>query len=271
MRKLNENASQFAHFVVALFPDKRIAFTAMSPAQLLDTVFDARTSPTYQTLLPWVIGSPRFRTFVETYHDKIRKKVRTAQVDEGLADLEAELAVAALLLRDRRLVVEYEKLGVGKQRTPDLTVTFKTHTQFHVEVTRPRISAQESNTELDPFLFKLASTLCTKLGQLPSSAANLVALVGNDSQVTTEMVAAAMQILHQRADQQDDGFFHRRGLDGARHFHRQQSRLSAILLCSLQTGAPHVAGLWLNPQAKHPLSPALQNLLRSLVCSPRLC
>ncbi|HMN29865.1 MAG TPA: hypothetical protein PKE45_17065 [Caldilineaceae bacterium] len=231
---------------------------------LTDLVSDEH-HPLARHVALWSDASPRFRTFVETYRDKIRKKVRTTSEVDALADIEAELAIAALLLRDRRLTIEYEKLGVGNARAPDLTVTFKTHTLCHVEVTRLRSVQPAANDVAEAQIQKLASTLCDKLGQLPPSAANLMAVAAEPGQCSVEMFTAAMQRLRQQAERKNNEFFRQCGLQDVRHFHRQQPRLSGILLCWLQPPACQAAGLWLNPQTKHPLPAALQTLLRGLV------
>src|SRR5438552_12518621 len=86
---------------------------------------------------PWLVASPRFRAFAETYRDKIRKKARGLRDDEGLRDLAFELAVALRLLEERRFALEYESYGVG-QRAPDFRVTSRSGWRFNVEVGRWR-------------------------------------------------------------------------------------------------------------------------------------
>ncbi len=93
----------------------------------------------------WIISSRRFKAFVEMYRDKIRKKLRNVRDEEGYRDLQAELATAHLLLQERRFAVEYEPLGIGKQRGPDFAVIFKSHLRFNVEVTRLRGGEVRSN------------------------------------------------------------------------------------------------------------------------------
>lgn len=213
-------------------------------------------------MAPWVVAAPRFHAFVETYRDKIRKKVRTAQADGGLDDVLAELAVAALLLRDRRLAVEYEKLGVGKQRAPDLTAIFKTHTPFHVEVTRLRSPGADGAGEREAFVQKMAMTILGKLGQLQPSGINLLAFVLDEDSAGNHEIQAAIERLQQHAVQKDDAFFARRGLTNSRHFQRQQQRLSGIILCTtLSPTGPRLTTLWLNPQARHPVPAELKRRL----------
>src|SRR5438445_7548978 len=89
---------------------------------------------------PWLLASPRFRTFAETYRDKIRKKARGLRDDEARRDVAFELAVAVHLLEERRFAIEYESYGVS-ERAPDFRVTFRSGLRFNVEVRRMRESS----------------------------------------------------------------------------------------------------------------------------------
>jgi hypothetical protein len=203
----------------------------------------------------WVQESPRFRAFAETYRDKIRKKVRGITEAEGYSDLQAELATAYFLVLERRFVVEYEKYGVGKQRGPDFSITYKTHIRFDVEVTRLRGSLAGGAT---PEQGKLVNTLCAKLEQLPPSMINILVLAADDAPYSGEDMEIGLRLLQERAERKDDEFFVRRGFLGARDFLRHYSRLSAIRL--IAPGEPPV--LRLQPQARHPLPPDLATILR---------
>src|SRR5215210_362300 len=110
----------------------------MPASDLIPYIFSNTRLPLAVQFAHWVNSSPRFRQFAETYRDKIRRKVRGITEAEGYADLQAELATAYFLVLERRFMVEYEKYGVGKQRGPDFSITYKTHTRFDVEVTRVR-------------------------------------------------------------------------------------------------------------------------------------
>jgi hypothetical protein len=231
---------------------------------LLVYTFGDMHLPLADSLSIWLSASARFYDFFATYRDKIRKKVRTSQDVDSLYDLQAELAVAYLLLQDRRCTVEYEKHGVGRQRAPDLTVIFKSHTPFNVEVTRLRSSLAAADLQADK-PSKLVNTLCDKLGQLPPSVINLLALVANAELYTSEDIRKAFQTLHAQAAAKDDTFFARRNLTDVRQFHRQQQRLSAVWLCAMHSDEPlRITDLWLNPQARHPLSKELKNLFGAL-------
>src|SRR5438132_9952705 len=144
----------------------------MSASDLLPYIFTNTRLPFAVQFAHWVQSSPRFRVFAETYRDKIRKKVRTITEAEGYRDLQAELETAYFLAQERRFLVEYEKYGVGKQRGPDFSVTYKTHVRFDVEVTRLR--GGEAGAAPEPS--KLVNTLCAKLVQLPASMINVLVL-----------------------------------------------------------------------------------------------
>jgi hypothetical protein len=240
-------------------PNVKLDQLSMPASDLLSYIFSNTRLPLAVQFAHWVASSPRFRAFAETYRDKIRKKVRTITDSEGYSDLQAELATAYFLVQERRFSVEYEKYGVGKQRGPDFSVTYKTHIRFDVEVTRLR-AGQAGTT---PELGKLANTLCVKLVQLPASIINILVLVAGpelakETPYRGDELAGALRLLQQRAERKDDEFFTRRGFLGARDFLRHCSRLSAIRLVA--PDAPPV--LWLHPQARHPLPPDLANILR---------
>src|SRR3990172_7973510 len=105
---------------------------------LLDYIFDGKKPALYPEFEGWVRGSRRFKAFAASYRGKIRSKLKNVRDEGGMKDLRAELETAALLLGEERFTLEYEKYAASKQRGPDFTVTFKTHTPFNVEVRRIR-------------------------------------------------------------------------------------------------------------------------------------
>lgn len=238
----------------------------MPASDLLPYIFTNTRLPLAVQFATWVQASPRFRAFAETYRDKIRKKVRGITDAEGYRDLRAELATAYFLVLERRFVVEYEKYGVGKQRGPDFSITYKTHIRFDVEVTRLRGGQAGASPEPG----KLVNTLCAKLEQLPPSMINILVLAADDApysgddpstgsgQALANGLRSAVTLLQERAERKDDEFFTRRGFLGARDFLKHYSRLSAIRL--ITRDAPPV--LRLQPQARHSLPPDLATLLR---------
>jgi hypothetical protein len=226
----------------------------MPSSDLLPYIFTNTRLPIAVQFAVWIDASPRFRAFAETYHDKIRKKVRGITEAEGYRDLQAELETAYFLAQERRFLVEYEKYGMGKQRGPDFSVTYKTHIRFDVEVTRLRGAG--AGATLEPG--KLVNTLCAKLAQLPPSMINVLVLAADDAPYGADDLASGLRLLQVRAERKDDDYFARRGFLGARDFHRYYSRLSAIRLTT--PDAPPL--LRLQPQSRHPLPPDLANILR---------
>src|SRR3989442_13784150 len=105
--------------------------------ELIAYLFGAAHSSLAAEVGPWLVASPRFRAFAETYRDKIRKKARGLRDDEGLRDLAFELAIALRLLEERRFALEDEPYSPG-QRAPDFRVTFRGRLRFTVEVRRLR-------------------------------------------------------------------------------------------------------------------------------------
>lgn len=238
----------------------------MTDDQLLSYIFeDGRAHALSAEFAAWLAASARFKLFAETYRDKIRKKIRGTRDDDGLRDLQFELQVAYLLLEERRLAVEYEKGGVGKQRGPDFYVTFKTRLPFNVEVTHIRLSAQDRRSEQQEF-GKIASTACQKIGQLPAGMINLLVVVYDNGIHGGYNVVDALTRLRALAEQKDEQFFLRRGFTGSRDFLRQYQRLSAVLFRGNLPDQPGAAQslLWLNPIARQRLPAELKNILQRL-------
>src|SRR5690349_18653023 len=95
---------------------------------LLNDIFDGKKSALYAEFEGWLKGSRRFKAFATLYRAKIRAKLKNVRDEGGMKDVRAEIATAALLLHEERFTLEYEKYAALKQRGPDFTVTFKTHT-----------------------------------------------------------------------------------------------------------------------------------------------
>jgi hypothetical protein len=210
----------------------------------------------YAEFAEWLRGSRRFRAFVESNRGKIRAKLKSARDEAGLLDVRAELAAAMTLLREDHFTLVYEAYAAAKQRGPDFTVTFKTHTRFNVEVRRMRDI--ETGSVDDARLRKLAAVLSDKVGQMPPSSINLLWLAV-EGEVAEAELAAAAAALRQRAERKDEEYFTRRGFADAAVFLKQYQQLSGVILW--QTGAP---ALWLNPLARHKISPELAAAIRRL-------
>ena len=232
--------------------------------ELISFIFAGETHPFAAQFAEWAIESARFRVFAETYRTKIRKKIRGIKDEAGLRDLQFELEIAYLLLQERRFVVEYEKYGVGKQRSADFLVTFRANLPFNVEVKHIRFSEQEQRSAQQEFV-KLANTVCQKIGQLAPGMINLLVLSYEHDRVDGFDGPTALVDLRRLAEQKDDAFFARRGLADARDFLKQFQRLSAALFRIHQQAGDIESALWLNANAKHRLPDDLRNALLRIV------
>ena len=238
---------------------------------LLDALFDSPASPFRTELGGWLRDSRRFRAFVTAQRSKIRAKLRSARDAHGLADVRAELHTARLLLGDERFTLAYETYAAARQRGPDFTVTFKTHTPFNVEVRRLRPTelpngeardrtgptgptAPTGPTDHGP---KLLRVLCDKLGQMPPSIVNLLWLAVEGPLDTADIDRAAAA-LRGRAEGKDDEFFTRQGYRSAAHFLKQYGQLSGVVWQREVQGVQGVQiGVWANPSARHKTPPEI--------------
>lgn len=224
---------------------------AMTPLdELLDDIFDGKKPAFYPEFEGWIKGSRRFKAFAVAYRAKIRTKLKQVRDEGGMNDLRAELETAALLLREDRFTIEYEKYAASKQRAPDFTVTFKTHTPFNVEVRRIRgVEIDDGDTEAR--LVKLRAVLCDKVGQMPPSIVNLLWLTA-ERDISGADVTHAVITLRQLAERKTEEFFTRRGFESAAEFLKQYRQLSGIVLHQ-----PGANVLWLNALARHKVPPEI--------------
>jgi hypothetical protein len=207
-------------------------------------------------MVGWLAGSARFRAFAEAHRDKIRKKLRGAADDESRRDVRAELAVAQLLLADRRIELAFEAYGSTKGG-PDFTVTFRRGHRFNLEVTRLRGALGMAT---------IGAAIVAKVRQLPPSVPNAVLVAADDGTgADPDDVAAAARALRARADAKEEAFFATRGLDGSRGFYQRFLRLGAVLVwCEEAVGHARAAG-WINPSARIALpEPAVRACLLAL-------
>ena len=224
---------------------------------LLNSIFDGKKPALYPEFKGWVRESRRFRAFATNYRDKIRAKLKNAHDDEGMRALRAELETAALLLREERFTLEYEKYAASKQRGPDFTVTFKTHTPFNVEVRRIR-SLELDDEESEARTGKLMAVLCDKVGQMPPSIVNLLWLSA-EREISEADLTRAVMTLRQLAERKAEDFFTRRGFESAADFLKHYRQLSGIVL--RQSGGNV---LWLNSLARHKAPPDIVTALQRL-------
>lgn len=224
---------------------------------LLREIFDGQDSVLYAEFEGWLRESRRFQTFAHVYRAKIRSKLRNARDADGLLDVRAELATAALLLGEERFTLEYEAYAAAKQRGPDFTVIFKGHTRFNVEVRRLRpLDSDDGDSEAHAA--RLMGVLVDKAGQMPPSIANLLWLIADHNVGATDL-ARAVAALRQLAERKTEEYFTRRGFESAADFLAHYRRISGVVL-----RRPEELSLWLNPIARHPpppgIVPALQRL-----------
>jgi hypothetical protein len=209
---------------------------------LLAEIFGGRRGPLCYELEEWLRASRRFEAFVTAHRAKIRAKLKYARDTEGGLDVCAELEAAARLLREKSFTLEYERYAALRERGPDFTVTFKTHTPFNVEVRRVRGSElAEAGPEAQ--IAKLVAVLCDKVGQMPPAIRNVLWLTAENG-IPEPSLAGATLLLRQLAERRVDNFFTQRGFEGAADFLRQYQRLNAVVLPQPE------AVVWANPLAR---------------------
>lgn len=241
----------------------------MTADPLIGYLFDDKPHRLMVTVAGWLAESPRYKAFVTTYKDKIRKKIRMTRPGEGVGDLQFELAIAYWLAQERRLAtVVYEPYASSKTRGPDFAVTFKSLT-FNVEVTRIRPeedkeTATGSRGQGDKEIGgRLADTVCDKLGQMLPGMVNVLVVGVADAAVPQLDAAGAMARLKQRVENKDAAVLARYGFGGPADFFKYYLRLSGILVKGAESGGTAGAGvLWLNNQAKQQIPTNLRTILQ---------
>ena len=225
----------------------------MLTGELLTYLFDGQPHILAEPVGTWLNSSRRFAAFVDTFRDKIRKKIRVTQDSETLLDVRLELETAYRLLQEKTLSLVYEPQLAEKVRSPDFAVSYTTSLTFMLEVTRLRVSPKstdEQTSETNATGDRLADAVCSKLGQLIHQQCNIV-LVGVEAlSLTQDEVSAAMLRMQQRAERSDQTFFQRYHFRDRAEFFRYYQRLSEILARGTDRES-FIA--WVNPQAKSPL------------------
>lgn len=224
---------------------------------LLGYIFDGKKPAFYPEFEGWVRSSRRFKAFAVNNRNKIRAKLKNVGDEGGMKDLRVELKTAALLLREERFTLEYEKYAASKQRGPDFTVTFKTHTLFNVEVRRMR-SIELDDGDAAAFVGKLMVVLCDKVKQMPSSIINLLWLIA-EREISETDLNRATTTLRQLAERKTEDFFTRCGFESTADFLKQYRRLSGIVLHQSSGNV-----LWLNPLARHKAPPEIVTAIKRL-------
>ena len=236
-------------------------------------------------LLQWMDASGRFTAFVETYRDKIRKKIRVTREPESMLDVRGELEVACGLLSDRRLEVAYEPYASAKKRGPDFAVTYRTNLVFNIEVARIRVEDSEAEalslarqaeqahlperahlSERARKEERILRILLDKLGQMQPGMPNLLVIHTREELVRAIDLGRLMQAVKTRVEGKDPAFYGASRYSGPAAFYKDFLRLSGILLwASAPVKAPSLAALrcasplWVNKQARPGLP---ENVLR---------
>ncbi|CUS02624.2 protein of unknown function [Candidatus Promineifilum breve] len=232
--------------------------SAMSTTDdLLAEIFAGLPAALYAEFEEWLRQSRRFQAFATVYRAKIRAKLRNARDAGGLLDVRAELATAARLLREERFSLEYEAYAAAKQRGPDFTVTYKTHTRFNVEVRRVR-AVEATDGDDEAHAARLMAVLLDKVGQMPPSIVNLLWLIADAETTEADLIRAATT-LRQLAERKTEEFFTRRGFESAADYLGRYRRLSGVVLPQSEEMI-----IWLNPLARHPAPADIVTALRRL-------
>lgn len=231
---------------------------------LVASICGAAGHPLAPFLRAWCEESRLFADFAEANATKIRKKARLALSNDTLAELLAELAVAACLARDRRFTLRYEPHQATGQRSPDFEVLFRAHPGLFVEVTRLRPN-DAAGDELAHAALRLARALLDKIGQFQPGAANLLAAIVPPGAASDALVPAALRLLGSFPPHEAGPPSPELRPDDVRAFVRQRQRLSVIAICSFSDAwRPLGVRLWHSPQARHPLHPEIAKYLAQI-------
>jgi hypothetical protein len=237
----------------------------MTNAELLAFLFAPPTAEADEMLTRWILQSRRFQSFMVEYRAKVRKKWRLARTPESMHSLLLELDIARHLVEEPRCRVEYEKYGQGKERNPDLTVTFRTHTCFNLEATRVQMAqgAAEGRTE------KLIRIVCDKLGQSVPQMFNCLVVATEGGYITEDEVDTAMKSLKRRVERREAELLSRVAFNDPSDFYKQFQWLNGIVLCSpsepSEQGDISKTIVWTNSQSRHPLPPDIQVMLQTAI------
>jgi hypothetical protein len=228
-------------------------------ADLIAYVFEGQPHLLSGELLQWMEASSRFSAFVETYRDKIRKKIRLTREPESALDLRGELEVAYCLLSDRRLAVAYEPYASAKRRGPDFAVTYRANLVFNIEVARMRMEESDLPRKEERFL----RILLYKLGQMQPGMPNLLVIHTRKEMARLIDLGKLMQEIKTRVEGKDPSFYEISRYASPAAFYKDFLHLSGILLWA----ALPEAQLWVNKQARPALAVEVFRLVSSLSSS----
>jgi hypothetical protein len=228
-------------------------------ADLIAYLFEGQPHLLSGELYRWMESSSRFTAFVETYRDKIRKKLRVTREPESLLDLRGELEVAYCLLNDRRLAVTYEPYASAKRRGPDFAVTYRANLVFNIEVARLRVEQSgENGIDLPRKEERILRILLYKLGQLQPGMANLLVIHTRTELAGLIDLDKLMQEIKTRVEKKDPAFYEMSRYLNPAAFYKDFLHLSGILLWTVHPQ------LWINKQARPGLDEKVLRLVSSL-------
>jgi hypothetical protein len=239
-------------------------------ADLIAYIFEGKPHPLAGALMQWMEASSRFTVFVETYRDKVRKKIRVTREPESALDVRAELEVACALLADRRLAVAYEPYASAKRRGPDFAVTYRANLVFNIEVARLRVEENEENSiDFARKEDRLLRILLDKLGQMQPGMANLLVIHTREDLARSIDLGRLVQSVKTRADGKDPSFYAASRYTGPAAFYKDFLRLSGILLWPDAAALPappaeRMKPFWANKGARPGLDEKVLRLVRSL-------
>jgi hypothetical protein len=214
-------------------------------------------------LTQWLQASARFTRFVETYRDKIRKKIRNSSSPESLLDLRAELEVAYRLLDDRRFAVAYEPYASEKRRGPDFAVTYRANQIFNIEVARMRIEHDATDERsLRRNEERILRIFLDKLGQMQAGMPNLLVIQTPEAPANAIDLGGLMQSIKVRAEAKDPAFYDLHRYAGPAAYFKDFLHAIGILLW-----AAHPQ-LWVNKQARPALDEKILRLVLRLAADP---
>jgi hypothetical protein len=229
------------------------------PADLIAYLFEGQPHLLSNELYHWMEASSRFTAFVETYRDKIRKKLRVTREPESILDLRGELEVAYCLLNDRRLAVAYEPYASTQRRGPDFAVTYRVNLVFNIEVARLRMEqGGENGIDLPRREERILRILLYKLGQMQPGMPNVLVIHTRQELAGLLDLDRLMQDVKTRVEKKDPAFYEISRYLNPAAFYKDFLHLSGILLWTTH------AQLWINKQARPSLDEKVLRLVSSL-------
>ena len=198
---------------------------------LIAYVFEGQPHLLSSELKQWMEESVRFMAFVETYRDKIRKKIRVTREAESVLDLRSELEVAYGLLNDRRLAVAYEPYASAKRRGPDFAVTYRANLVFNIEVARIRVEGSGiDGLDLPRKEERILRILLYKLGQMQPGMPNLLVIHTRQELARSIDLGRLMQEIKTRVEKKEPALYAASRYTSPAAFYKDFLHLSGILL-----------------------------------------